>query len=351
MRLVLLASLLVACGKGGPEGVRDVATNGTTVAVVDSEGFVWAWGLVSGMVGGQAVVDSPTPVKLDGFRDGEQLCLGNDFGLLRAYDGSMVVWDLLEPGEPYLVQSLVNTRGVACGGFGLYAIDELGVPWVLSAAGTSNAVDARITVEGFPPLVEGDCGDTSCAFVDENGALWTYGDNDRGQLGSGTTTDLSDPVLTPLTSGVEAVSVGGGHVLALANDELWGWGANDMGQLGLSDLDDRPSPERITSLAGVTHIGAGRAHSLARFSDRTVAAMGANNRGQLGDGTLGDAAVLYPQLVIGLTDATSVWAEGDLGLATSSFDGFVAWGDNAHGQLGTSSYTESGVVHVIGPVP
>ncbi|MCO4748402.1 MAG: hypothetical protein KC912_26675 [Proteobacteria bacterium] len=342
--------LLVACGgDSGPEGLLDVAVSGTTSAVVDEAGAVWAWGRVDAFVDEVAIEDSTEPVRLDGLRDGEELCLGPTHGLLRLFDGAISVWAFDTPTEPYPVQSLVSARALAFSSLAMVAIDDTGVPWILSAAGTSNAVDARVTIDGLPPITSAACGDTHCAFIDDNSGLWTWGANDHGQLGSGTTTAIEEVYATPLTSGVEAVAVGGGHTLVLANEELWGWGQNDTGQLGLADLDDRLAPTRLDALSGVTHIAAGRAHSVIGFSNRTVATMGANDRGQLGTGVLSTDPTFFPAYVESVEDANAVWASVDGTLADTA-RGFVGWGENANGQLGTSSFTESGVPQVIGPV-
>lgn len=346
----LTVLLLIACGgDNGPEGILDVATSGPTSAVVDAAGNLWAWGQVDAFVNDTAVEDSPTPVMLDGFRDGEELCFGPTYGLLRLFDGAITVWTFGEAEEPYGVQSLVTSLALACGAYATVAIDGDGVPWLLSAAGTSNAVDARVAIEGFPALVDGACGDTHCAFIDEDGGIWTWGDNDAGQLGTGTDTARAEPFQTPLTLGAERVVVGGAHTLAIANDEVWVWGRNDQGQLGLGDLDNRLAPTRLDAVSGVTHVAAGRAHSLVRFSDRTVGAMGANDLGQLGTGALSTDPAIFPGYVTSLEDANAVWAAGDNALADTA-RGFVAWGDNSNAQLGTESFSESGVPQVIGPV-
>lgn len=349
MRVLPLLLLLACGGNAGPEGLLDVATSGQTTAVVDEAGNLWAWGQVDAFVNEGPVDDSSFPVVLDGFRDGAEICFGTDHGLLRLTDGAITVWTFGTPEEPYGVPSLTGTLALACGAHAMVAIDSAGTPWILSAAGTSNAVDARITIDGFPPLVDGACGDTHCAFIDENGGIWTWGDNDHGQLGTGTDTARDEPYQTPITNGATQVVVGGGHTLAIANDEIWVWGRNDDGQLGLSDLEDRLAPTRQDVVGGVTHIAAGRAHSLVRFSDRTIGAMGANDRGQLGNGVLSTDPTFFPGLVTGVEDANAVWAGADNSLADTA-RGFAGWGDNTSSQLGTSSFGESGVVQVIGPV-
>ena len=348
--VALLLGNVGCAGNSTPAGNLSVAVGPDTAAVVDSLGQVWGWGRLNTYVGGLPTEDSVTPQQIDGLRDGEELCFGASHALLRVLGGGIVVWSLDELDDPYVVQSLASARALACGAYAMVAIDDAGTAWILSAAGTSNAVDARIAIEGLPPVVSGDCGDSHCAFIDENDALWTWGENDRGQLGTGTTTARSEPYQTPLTSGVERVSVGGAHTVALANGQTWGWGANESGQLAQTVLDDVLAPLRLESVAGVTEVAAGRAHSLFLFSDRNVAAVGANDRGQLGNSVISGDPVTFPAYVIDADDGRDVRAAGDFSLAITA-RGFLAWGDNGHAQLGTAGFTETGIPQLIGPVP
>lgn len=61
-----------------------------------------------------------------------------------------------------------------------------------------------------------------------------WGDNSNGQLGDGTTMSRNQPADVPgLTEGVKAVAAGAGHTCALtAKGEVLCWGGNDYGQLG-----------------------------------------------------------------------------------------------------------------------
>jgi alpha-tubulin suppressor-like RCC1 family protein len=74
------------------------------------------------------------------------------------------------------------------------------------------------------------------------------GYNGRGQLGDGTTTDryVAASVLT-LNAGIEAIAAGGNHSCARkSTGALFCWGYNDSGQLGTGTQTDAVAPMAIT---------------------------------------------------------------------------------------------------------
>ncbi|HEY6478279.1 MAG TPA: RCC1 repeat-containing protein, partial [Polyangia bacterium] len=108
--------------------------------------------------------------------------------------------------------------------------------------------------------------------------------NDRGQLGLGAT---SAAVATPasvmgIASAASGVSAGGAHSCAeLTNGSVWCWGANDSGQLGDGTTVDRPMPARVAGAAGA--VSAGALHTCASAAGHTRC-WGSDTSGQLGDG-------------------------------------------------------------------
>ena len=79
--------------------------------------------------------------------------------------------------------------------------------------------------------------------IRQDGSLWAWGLNDRGQLGLGETDNSTAP--TPVVSEDRWVVLAAGTEDGLAlyrTDALWAWGDNVYGQLGLGDTDNRIEP-------------------------------------------------------------------------------------------------------------
>jgi alpha-tubulin suppressor-like RCC1 family protein len=68
----------------------------------------------------------------------------------------------------------------------------------------------------------------------QDGSLWTWGRNDAGQLGNGTTVDRLIKVQIGPGTGWTTAAAGSRHTLAvrLTDGRLLAWGENDTGQLG-----------------------------------------------------------------------------------------------------------------------
>lgn len=63
------------------------------------------------------------------------------------------------------------------------------------------------------------------------------------------------------------------------------WGYNEFGQLGSGSTAISRVPVAVSGLGGVTAVSAGGEHSLALLSNGTVMAWGDNREGQLGNGS------------------------------------------------------------------
>ena len=91
--------------------------------------------------------------------------------------------------------------------------------------------------------------------------------------------EMTQPGLT----GITAVASGEQHSLAVKNDgTVWAWGYNGRGELGDGTTTQRSSPVLVSGLTGVMAVEAGEFHSLAIKSDGTVWAWGYNGDGELG---------------------------------------------------------------------
>src|ERR1043166_9501522 len=103
----------------------------------------------------------------------------------------------------------------------------------------------------------------------------------------------------------QSVAAGLNHSLAIKPDgTLWSWGYNNSGQLGIGSTVDQWFPAQVSSMSNVVGAAGGWYHSLAVKSDGTVWAWGYNNFGQLGDGTTTERHT--PVQVSGLTNVIAL---------------------------------------------
>lgn len=127
----------------------------------------------------------------------------------------------------------------------------------------------------------------SAAVITTNGELYTWGNNNFGQLGLGDTTNRNAPVRVGVQNNWIKIAVGTEFMIGLNSlGQLWAWGNNLSGQLGTEIGAYSFIPVRIGSASNWTDIAAGNSHALAINSGGQLWAWGANNVGQLGDGTL-----------------------------------------------------------------
>ena len=100
--------------------------------------------------------------------------------------------------------------------------------------------------------------------VKEDGTLWAWGSNDRGQLGIGSTVDQWFPAQVGTLSDVAAAAAGIYHsVAAKADGTVWAWGYNAYGQLGDGTTTQRITPVQVSGLTNVVAVAAGDLHTVA----------------------------------------------------------------------------------------
>lgn len=213
---------------------------------------------------------------------------------------------------------------------------------------TPRALPVRVTA--IDDVIAVATGDSHTCAATALGAVFCWGSDDTGQLGDRGDTERGLPqqvagVMVPIPSALDDPAsprqiLAAGKDFSCAVDVSGGvlcWGGDSVGQLGDAGAA-AGTPLLPTPVAGVTNIEALAAswqHVCALTTGGQLSCWGANDQGQLGDGTTTsprgptapDPASLPPTIRV-----TSVVTGRDHTCALSS-DGVMCWGGNAEGQV------------------
>jgi alpha-tubulin suppressor-like RCC1 family protein len=190
----------------------------------------------------------------------------------------------------------------------------------------------------------------TCVLLD-TGAVECWGDNFYGQFGDGTRRTGST---TPITVSdlADAVLIAGGYgsMCAVVRDGTVScWGANQRGELGDGTTTDHYKPRPVLGLHGPIAISAGGFDACVLTADGRVWCWGANDVGQIGDGTTVDRS--GPTQVQGLpAPAIAVATAPSFSCALLEGGEEYCWGANGPSGLGdgtTAQHTTP--VHVMLP--
>ena len=320
----------------GNDVVQVAAGSGHGLAL-RSDGTVWAWGSNgAGELGDGTTTSKSTPVQVTGLSGVTQVAACGYFSVALRSDGTVWAWGDNRGGQ-------------------------------LGRGTTSNHEVTPARVRGLARVTKISAGGSFVLALRSDGSVRAWGDNRRGQLGNGTTASSPVPVKVAGLSGVTGISAGWDASIATrasgisAVTSVWTWGGNDRGQLGDGTLTSRSTPERVSglpvSIAGISaggglvgHIGPGGGLSGGGFAavlgtDGTVWAWGDDSAGQLGNAP-SSTPVTRPVNTIGAGSGISQLSAGDFHVLALKPDGTVlAWGSNGYGQLG-----DGGTAPATGPV-
>mgnify|MGYP001410305278 CR=1 FL=1 len=147
------------------------------------------------------------------------------------------------------------------------------------------------------------CGKEHTAALSESGHVFTFGRGCEGQLGRGAGThDESPAFIQPdkfADERIVFIACGGHFTAALSAARVYTWGANDRGQLGLGTVVPSTVPQRVDIQAfggaAPVFLAAGQDFMAAVTPDGSMYTWGCNRHGQLGRGF--DDRVTSPRCV------------------------------------------------------
>jgi RHS repeat-associated protein len=250
----------------GLSEVTAIADDGVFSLALLKNGTVKAWGINSeGQLGnGTTSTESSEPVTVSGLTEVTAIAAGFNFGLALLKNGTVKAW-----GENYTGE--------------------------LAASESVEFSDVPLSISGLSEVVAIAAGAEAAFAVLKNGTVKAWGLNTGGELGDGTFTGPEScfgvacsrvPVSVSGLSEVTAVSSSYDSVLALIkNGTVKSWGENQEGELGNGTTENSDVPVSVSKLSGVTAVAAGLFQSLALLSNGTVEDWGDNEYGQLGTGT------------------------------------------------------------------
>uniref|UniRef100_A0A2P2M5Y6 UV resistance locus 8 protein n=1 Tax=Rhizophora mucronata TaxID=61149 RepID=A0A2P2M5Y6_RHIMU len=186
------------------------------------------------------------------------------------------------------------------------------------------------------------CGDSHCLAVTTEGEVQSWGRNQNGQLGLGTTEDSLMPqeIKAFKAVAVKMIAAGAEHTAAVTqNGELYGWGWGRYGNLGLGDRNDRLVPERVslTHEEKMVMVACGWRHTISVSSSGGLYTYGWSKYGQLGHGDFEDH--LTPHKLEALQDSFISQISGGWrhSMALTSSGKLYGWGWNKFGQVGVGN--------------
>ena len=192
-----------------------------------TNGTLWAWGdNRQGQMGNGNVFSYSSPVQIGSLTDwGATAKLRGSNNTIWALKSDNVLW-----------------------GWGLNRFGCLGNNVSPGSPGDatyrfSSPVQIKTGIADFAPRRYG------CAAISTSGELWSWGRNNQGLVGDGTTTDRSSPVqIGSLTTWSKIGSINDGFFAVKTDGTLWAWGEGGNGYMPWGSTNDYSSPVQIGSL-------------------------------------------------------------------------------------------------------
>ena len=217
--------------------------------------------------------------------------------------------------------------------------------------GHNKDVSLPTPIPNLPKISQVSCGYNFTVCVDCEGFMWSFGENNYGQLGTrNTTTNFNVPQKIEDIPPVLSVSCGVSHTLIITTvSDLWSCGNNYDGQLCLGNKESQMEPQK--SFSNITKISTGNHHSLFQNNKGEIFSCGYNNKGQCGLGHF-ETPQITPSLILNLPSNIVDFVCGShQNLFLDSEGNVYSVGDNYYSSLGLGHDRNQNVLNKILNIP
>jgi alpha-tubulin suppressor-like RCC1 family protein len=340
-----------------------IVENGANHTIgIKQDGSLWAWGLnIENQLGDGTDTNRFFPVRIGIENNWEKVSCGFNHTLAIKKNGTLWAWgwnSIYQLGNNSNVKSAIpiqigtanNWKEIGAGSYISFGLQTNNSLWAWGANGHGSIGDST-NIDRTVPTVVGNVnnwlkisvGWYHILALKVDSTLWGWGANGDGQIGSGETNHLGQnfPVQITMDKGWNVISAG--HLFSHSikqNGTLWAWGK--LGALGIehhyTHSDVRiPLPVLIDISNDWKEISGGDKFTIAIKNDGSLWSWGANNYGQLGDGTTNGR--IYPKMI----SSDKTWKKVSCGmfhtLAIKDDGSLWGWGINNYNQLGDSLTT------------
>jgi alpha-tubulin suppressor-like RCC1 family protein len=257
-------------------GLHAIAVGTACYAAIDTEGQVWTWGANwNGRLGDGIGLSRFTPARVkksgnpnDYLTGIVTLAIGG--GTMAAVDTDGTVWTWGAGANGTLGNGFLDDSG--------YAVQVLQV-------GDNNTTTPMVGISQVA------CGSSGfCIALARYGTVFGWGNNNFSQLGlpAGGALSIATPIGISPRAPLDMIAAGSAHCIAHSQDGLvYGWGYNGRGQLGLGSTNVAQAPPVVMQNGpdGMNDIGellaAGNCSIMVRYTDGALFVTGDNQSGQL----------------------------------------------------------------------
>lgn len=235
-----------------------VSVGGYSIMATKTDGTLWSWGDgTQGQLGLGNTIKRSSPVQVGTGTDWNRIDTSSASSIATKTNGTLWAW-----GQGYM------------GKLGLGDTVDRSSPVQVGADTTWN----RISIST-----------SQCLAIKTDGTLWAWGRNDNhGSLGLNEISTYRKLSPTQVGTSTNWNLVSGGEYSSMAtktDGTLWTWGQNNIGQLGLNNISNRSSPTQVGTETNWNLISASATSSQNRAAtktDGTLWTWGDNGQGKLG---------------------------------------------------------------------